>query len=178
MNNNLFLSSFISISIHAAIFLMPTAPFFINTINPDIIKAPASIEISMIQRAPCVIVKPEGIEEMEESAKRKAQSAKPQLKSQKLNSKESIGAITEQISSLMINKPPVYPALARIKGWEGDVVIVARINEHGSIQEASVLSGSGFYILDQAALEAIKKWHFRDVTKELEIKIPVKFILK
>ena len=94
-----------------------------------------------------------------------------------MHTKPLIGAITEQISSLMINKPPPYPSLARIKGWEGEVVLIASVNIDGSVSKIKTLSTSGYYILDSAAIKAIRNWRFRNINKAIEIKIPVKFVL-
>ncbi|MCK4252371.1 energy transducer TonB [candidate division WOR-3 bacterium] len=98
-------------------------------------------------------------------------------KKQTIKTKPTVGAITKQISSLMINKPPIYPMLARIKGWEGEILLIVSINKDGSVTNVSVLSGSGFYTLDSAAIKAIAQWRFRNIDKAMEVKIPVKFTL-
>ena len=152
------------------LFIVPIKSNFIKDIDIDIIKAPHSIEISMVRQIPSVTVRTEKIEEVlpEKLPEEKAKIVEKTQEKQKeatMHTKPLIGAITEQISSLMINKPPPYPSLARIKGWEGEVVLIASVNKKGSISKTNILSSSGYYILDSAAVKAISKWHFRNIKK-------------
>jgi len=56
---------------------------------------------------------------------------------------------------------PSYPERARQMGWEGDVRIVFDINEKGRVVNASVLESSEHGILDECALNTVKKsWRF------------------
>jgi TonB family protein len=54
---------------------------------------------------------------------------------------------------------PEYPRLARKRGIEGKVVLQALVGLDGSAKEVKVTRGIGE--LDQAAIEAVKKWKFR-----------------
>ena len=58
------------------------------------------------------------------------------------------------------NPTPVYPAAARRTGYEGTVVIRARIQIDGSADRVEIKKSSGYGVLDQAALEAVRKWRF------------------
>lgn len=176
MNNRFFISSFLSLSIHALLFILPIKAYLIKNIDVDIIKAPASIEISMVRMRPQVIVETEKIKEI--TAKEKIKLKETPKKERSVDTEAPmLGALTEQISSLMINEPPQYPTLARIKGWEGEVVLVVNVNEKGRVAQTSVLSSSGFYILDAAATKAINNWRFRNIAEPTQITIPVKFVL-
>jgi protein TonB len=53
---------------------------------------------------------------------------------------------------------PIYPVLARRSRIEGDVVIQADIDVNGKIASTTVVSGPG--PLQQAALEALRKWRY------------------
>ncbi len=57
-----------------------------------------------------------------------------------------------------------YPDPARRASIEGTVVLSIVINEAGDVVAAKVLSGLG-YGLDEAALNAIRKYRFRPATK-------------
>ena len=50
-----------------------------------------------------------------------------------------------------------YPHEARINQWEGRVIVRVVINAQGQLLDASVAMGSGYAVLDRAALEAIKE---------------------
>jgi protein TonB len=54
---------------------------------------------------------------------------------------------------------PVYPAIARTAGISGTVVLQAVIGVDGSITDLRV--ASGIPLLDQAALDAVRRWRYR-----------------
>ena len=54
---------------------------------------------------------------------------------------------------------PVYPAIARSARVQGDVVIEATIDEEGNVADARVVKSVP--LLDQAALEAVRQWHYQ-----------------
>ena len=81
------------------------------------------------------------------------------------------------------NPTPVYPAAARRTGYEGTVVIRARIQIDGSADRVDIKKSSGYGVLDQAALEAIRKWRFIPARRGNEavvewVDIPLKFKLE
>lgn len=55
------------------------------------------------------------------------------------------------------NSHPVYPQVARLKGYEGVVLLSAEIHADGQVGELRLKKSSGFVILDRSALEAVKK---------------------
>jgi len=57
---------------------------------------------------------------------------------------------------------PSYPAYARRKGIEGKVILRFEINNDGSLGEITVVQSvmTGRRGLDQATINAIKKWEF------------------
>ncbi|UCD55434.1 MAG: energy transducer TonB [Candidatus Omnitrophota bacterium] len=173
MNNNFFISSFLSIFIHALFLFFPANLFPVKMadIDIDIIKAPTSIEISIARPISQIKVETKKIE----GVSIKDEITPPEEKA--INAIPAIGALTRQISSLMVNRPPRYPRLARINGWEGEVTLIANIDNKGEVTSVSIFSSSGFYILDEAAKKAITGWRFRNIPKSIKVKIPVKFIL-
>lgn len=81
------------------------------------------------------------------------------------------------------NPPPRYPEMARRKGWEGVVIVRARVNAGGRVSSVSVHRGSRYGVLDQAALSAVKSWRFRPGTAggepvESVVEVPVTFSLR
>jgi periplasmic protein TonB len=59
---------------------------------------------------------------------------------------------------------PVYPAASRRAGEQGTGVFRVLVSERGQPVEVSVVQSSGFPRLDQAAMEAIKRWRFAAAT--------------
>ena len=57
------------------------------------------------------------------------------------------------------NAPPIYPALAIQRGWQGTVLLRFSINEVGSVTKVEVARSSGYPILDAAAVNAVRRWH-------------------
>ncbi|MEM5769249.1 MAG: TonB family protein [Bacillota bacterium] len=77
---------------------------------------------------------------------------------------------------------PAYPTEARVKGWEGRVILGITVSEAGSVAAVYVRSSSGYEILDNAAIEAAQKWRFMPVQKSGKpvssyIAVPISFQL-
>jgi protein TonB len=79
------------------------------------------------------------------------------------------------------NAPPRYPLVARRKGWEGTVVIELRVSDSGRVQEARIEKSSGYAILDDAALGAVRNWRIavngKPAETTLKFTVPVIFKL-
>lgn len=58
------------------------------------------------------------------------------------------------------NPPPRYPYLARRQGQEGRVVLRVRVSARGDAKAVAIQRSSGYRLLDEAALEAVRKWRF------------------
>jgi periplasmic protein TonB len=58
------------------------------------------------------------------------------------------------------NPRPVYPRQARLMGWEGSIVLRVLVDTQGNAAEVAVVSGSGQAVLDQSAVEAVRRWKF------------------
>jgi protein TonB len=73
-----------------------------------------------------------------------------------------------------------YPPLARVKGWQGTVVVALRLDAAGSLLQAVVRRSSGYEVLDRAASALMKK--VTPVKNPLElpltIEIPIVYELK
>jgi len=77
---------------------------------------------------------------------------------------------------------PKYPESARRDGKEGRVLLRVLVNEEGRTASVQVNRSSGVESLDQAALEAIKRWRFSparlgDKPVESWVRIPIDFRL-
>jgi protein TonB len=55
---------------------------------------------------------------------------------------------------------PIYPAASRRAGEEGTVRLKILVDERGMPRDVQLAQTSGFARLDQAAMEAVRKWRF------------------
>lgn len=81
------------------------------------------------------------------------------------------------------NAPPRYPDFARRQGWQGVVLVRVVVRPDGKVKAASLFRGSGYSVLDQAALEAVRRWLFQPkisggLAVESTIEVPVTFSLR
>ena len=58
------------------------------------------------------------------------------------------------------NPAPAYPLLSRRNGEAGKVLLLVQVTVHGSAGQVEIKQGSGFPRLDEAALNAVRKWRF------------------
>lgn len=58
------------------------------------------------------------------------------------------------------NPKPAYPRIARNRGWQGKVLLKVQVSASGTSQNVAVHKSSGHDLLDEAAIEAVKKWRF------------------
>jgi TonB family protein len=59
-----------------------------------------------------------------------------------------------------VNPKPRYPMLARRKGYEGTILLRVFVLESGGVGKIELEKSSGYEILDESALKAVKKWVF------------------
>ena len=75
-----------------------------------------------------------------------------------------------------------YPRWARRQGLQGEMVIAVEILSSGKVGRQSAIQSTGYSILDEAAMEAMKTWQFHPAMKDGKpvltcIQIPVRFQL-
>ncbi|MGR8933554.1 MAG: energy transducer TonB [Gammaproteobacteria bacterium] len=58
------------------------------------------------------------------------------------------------------NPKPEYPRLARKRGWQGKVLLKVQVSAQGYSDAVAVHRSSGHEMLDESAVEAVKKWQF------------------
>jgi len=71
----------------------------------------------------------------------------------------------QPISGLATNRKPDYPMAARERGQQGRVVLRVQVSPEGAPLGVTVLSTSGYPLLDKAALTAVERWRFRPATQ-------------
>jgi len=74
---------------------------------------------------------------------------------------------------------PRYPRRARREGWQGTVVVQIVLNSNGTIKSLNLIKSSGYPVLDNAALNAVRGWVFSsNVPDGCSGKITFRFILQ
>jgi protein TonB len=81
------------------------------------------------------------------------------------------------------NPKPEYPAIARSRNWQGKVLLRVKVSAQGLAVTASVEQSSGHDMLDESAIEAVKKWRFTpakrgDTPVESSVIVPIDFKLR
>ena len=82
-----------------------------------------------------------------------------------------------------VNPPPKYPAIARKRGYTGNVVLEILVGQDGSVADLRLFSSSGHAILDNAAISSVKTWIFEPGMRgkekvEMWVRVPIRFELK
>lgn len=67
--------------------------------------------------------------------------------------------------ALTNNPPPPYPPQAKARREEGTVVLRLKVLGDGSVGDVQVQQSSGSQRLDRAAVDAVKRWHFKPATQ-------------
>lgn len=81
------------------------------------------------------------------------------------------------------NPTPEYPPLARRRGEQGRVVLHVTVSESGTVATINISQSSGFALLDQSALTAVRGWRFvpakfNNHPTVGEVTVPVRFTLE
>jgi periplasmic protein TonB len=95
----------------------------------------------------------------------------------------SVGVIREAVPLYKINPPPNYPKTAKRRGYQGKVVVSVYVDDQGRVEKLWLFESSGYNILDNSVLEAVKEWIFEpgmkgDQKVAMWVKVPVRFELK
>ena len=60
----------------------------------------------------------------------------------------------------LVSPHPIYPRQARLMGWEGTVVLQLLVDTQGNLAKVTLVTGSGFALLDESAVDAARRWRF------------------
>lgn len=70
----------------------------------------------------------------------------------------ALGTSEKTPPDFSMNRPPSYPAEALRNGWKGEVLLKLTIHLDGTVTQVSIVKSSGYPILDEAAVRAVKSW--------------------
>jgi protein TonB len=86
--------------------------------------------------------------------------------------------ISDLSASQLISKTtPTYPAIAKIAGISGTVILDATISKTGAIENLRVLSGPA--MLQRAAIDAVQQWRYRPYllnNQPIEVETTIKVV--
>jgi periplasmic protein TonB len=93
-----------------------------------------------------------------------------------------VGMASGSFPGYLLKRPPDYPEQARKHGWQGMVLLEVSINPRGEPSAIKVKEGSGFTILDEAAVKAVKQWRFEPARvngrpQSCAVEVPIRFSL-
>jgi protein TonB len=85
--------------------------------------------------------------------------------------------------SYLNNPSPDYPAASRRQGEQGRVLMKVLVSANGGAEDVQIEKSSGYDRLDNAALNAVKRWRFIPAKKNNQplsayVLVPVKFSLE
>jgi protein TonB len=80
------------------------------------------------------------------------------------------------------NPRPEYPEEARRQHQEGLVILSVEVGADGQPDNVTMSRGSGFPLLDQAAIEVVRLWRFEParaggIPVSSQVDVPVRFTL-
>ena len=79
---------------------------------------------------------------------------------------ESPQVIPASVDTKYHNKLPAYPAEASLHGQQGTVVVLVHVSPEGLARGVDIARSSGYPVLDQAARDAVARWHFLPAVKD------------
>ncbi|MGW8324875.1 MAG: energy transducer TonB, partial [Desulfobacterales bacterium] len=91
--------------------------------------------------------------------------------------------IHEAIPIYRSNPSPKYPRIARIRGYQGNVLLDVLVNKDGKVHDLKIFKSSGYPLLDNAATSTVKHWLFEpgmigDEKVDMWVRVPIRFELK
>lgn len=97
-------------------------------------------------------------------------------------SARSEGATWVEDPNYVSNPAPTYPYQARIRGIEGRVMLLVEINPQGNPTRVDIHESSGSYLLDEAAMKAVRDWRFKPAVENgnpvpAQTLVPIRFTL-
>lgn len=148
---------------------------------------PAPVKEKKPVPEPEAIRKQEIVEEKIENKEEFFEQASVELEdaeqAESLNEEAVLIVETEAMPLYSMNPEPRYPKMAKKRGYEGTVLLSVHVNKEGKVDDLWLFESSGYKILDNAALKAVKDWTFEpgrrgDKPVEMWVEVPVKFELR
>jgi len=180
MTNELRLALSLSVGMHTAVLIgLPMT----SAVQFDVERAPTSLEIYIVAPTPpAPAATHQAPDSLPDDVASHVVPQRPEPVPQTVIASERRGAMTEVLPSYLRNPSPVYPKLARERGFQGTVLLDVEVLPSGRCGQIVVGQSSGFSILDDAAAQAVSQWQFKPATRgrtpvPVRVEIPVTFRL-
>lgn len=113
-----------------------------------------------------------------------AASPKPPRASERIFGEKTgtVAAVVRATPRYNHNPPPVYPSIARKRGYQGTAVLEVFVKMDGRVGDLRIIESSGHKLLDRSAMKAVRRWQFQpghqgERTVAMWVQVPVQFIL-
>lgn len=108
--------------------------------------------------------------------------APPEPQPVSISSEAHQGADVHEQPGYLRNPPPIYPLRARELGQEGTVVLEFEVLPNGRCGAIDVIESSGYPLLDDSAVRAVKHWIFKPAKRfrhpvAFAVQVPITFRL-
>lgn len=159
-----------SFAIHAAVLMYQGRRQQFVSVAPRA-AGPISLKISVAKPIPKKKVEPVKKVVKKKVAKKKAKPvAKPQPKPKEEvieQAPQQLNTTTESFDSVIENySQPIYPRMAIRRELTGIVVLTLWVKSNGLLEKVELTKSSGHGLLDKSALDAVKKWKFKDLSQQ------------
>jgi protein TonB len=122
--------------------------------------------------------------EAETKPEEKKEATPTQANSDVKNAGEAALNDFSNILARHIAKFKLYPKIAQMRGWQGELVLEVKLNGDGALISSKIIKGSGFDVLDNEGLEMVKRASPFPVPPEIlkgksfSILVPIRFKLE
>ena len=122
--------------------------------------------------------------EAETKPEEKKEATPTQANSDVKNAGEAALHDFSHILARHIAKFKMYPKIAQMRGWQGELVLEVKLNGDGALISSKIVKGSGFDVLDNEGLEMVKRASPFPVPPEIlkgksfSILVPIRFKLE
>jgi protein TonB len=124
------------------------------------------------------------IKEVEAKPEEKKEATPTQANSDVKNAGEAALNDFSNILARHIAKFKMYPKIAQMRGWQGELVLEVKLNGDGALISSKIVKGSGFDVLDNEGLEMVNRASPFPVPPEIlkgksfSILVPIRFKLE
>ena len=122
--------------------------------------------------------------EAETKPEEKKEATPTQANSDVKNAGEAALNDFSNILARHIAKFKLYPKIAQMRGWQGELVLEVKLNGDGALISSKIVKGSGFDVLDNEGLEMVNRASPFPVPPEIlkgksfSILVPIRFKLE